>query len=150
MNGLALAFSDLPLELIDSHGLSRFVHERGGEKEVRFLRQIPDAILPVRHEGLLRIVSWGSRSGRLPRSGFTWLQTVEAGEWTTYGAEEIVIPAIAGLHNGVWFSIHEGVRGVIAEVGGAVAAYMIVEPSSYYYRMMTRGDRMPVLINQRI
>ena len=60
MNGLALAFSDLPLELVERHGLARFVHERGGEKEVRFLRQMPNVILPVRHEGLLRIVSWGT------------------------------------------------------------------------------------------
>lgn len=71
MDGLALPFSELPLELIQRYALSRFVYERGGEREVRFLRQVPQAVLPVRHDGLLRIVSWGSRSGKLPRSGYT-------------------------------------------------------------------------------
>lgn len=41
-------------------------------------------------------------------------------------------------------------RGLIAEAGDCEAAYMIVEPASYYYRIMTRADRMPVLIGERI
>jgi hypothetical protein len=67
-----------------------------------------------------------------------------------YEAQEIAIPATAGLQNGVWFRIRQGVRGLIAEAGGIQAAYMIVEPSSYYYRIMTRSERMPVLIGERI
>jgi hypothetical protein len=150
MDGLALPFSELPLELMERYALSRFVYERGGEREVRFMRQVPQAVLPVRHAGLVRIVSWGSRSGTLPRSGYTWLATVEAGEWTTYGAEPVEIPAIAGLQNGVWFRIRQGVRGLLAEAEGSAAAYVIVEPASYYYRIMTRSERMPVLIGERI
>jgi len=150
MDGLALPFSDLPLELIERYDLSRLVHDRGGEKELRFLRQTPGAILPVRHEGLLRIVAWGSRSGKLPRSGYTWQSTVEAGEWTIFGAEPIEIPAIAGLQNGVWFRVRQGVCGLIAAADGSEAAYMIVEPASHYYKIMTRADRMPVLIGERI
>ena len=42
MDGLALPFSDLPLDLIEQYELSRLVHERGGEKEFRFLRQVRD------------------------------------------------------------------------------------------------------------
>ena len=66
MDGLALPFSDLPLELIERYDLSRLVHDRGGEKELRFLRQTPGAILPVRHEGLLRIVAWVRVAGNCP------------------------------------------------------------------------------------
>jgi hypothetical protein len=33
---IVLALSELPVELVETHDLSRFVHERGGEKEVRF------------------------------------------------------------------------------------------------------------------
>ena len=150
MDGLALPYSDLPLELIERYALSRLVHERGGEKELRFMRQVRNAILPVRHEGQLLIVPWGCRTGKLPRSGLTWLTTVEAGEWTIYGAESVEIPAIAGLQNGVWFRIQQGVQGLIAEAGGSQAAYMMVEPASYYYKIMTRGERMPVLIGERI
>jgi hypothetical protein len=42
------------------------------------------------------------------------------------------------------------VRGLIATADGSEAAYMIVEPASYYYKIMTRAERMPVLIGERI
>ena len=150
MDGLAVRYSDLPVELIKRHNLARLVHERGGEREVRFLRQVPNAVLPIRHDGQLRIVSWGCRTGKMPRSGYTWLKSVEAGEWTVYGAEAIDIPACLGLQNGVWFRIQQGARGLLAKVGGDEAAYMIVEPSSYYYKIMTHSERGPVLIGERI
>ena len=150
MDGIALPFSDLPLELIERYDLSKQLHERGGEKELRFLWRVRNAILPVRHDGQLLIVPWGCRGGYLPRSGYTWLTTVEAGEWTVYEPQEIEIPAIAGLRNGVWFRIRQGVRGLLAEAGEIRAAYMIVEPSTYYFKIMTRSDRMPVLIGERI
>ncbi len=150
MDGIALPFSDLPLELIERHNLSKLLYERGGERELRFLRQVRNAILPVRCEGQLLIVPWGCSSGNLPRSGYTWRTTVDASEWTVYGAEPIEIPALAGLQNGVWFRIRQGVRGLIAEEGGSQAAYMIVEPASYYYKIMTRSERMPVLIGEHI
>lgn len=51
--------SDWPVELIERYDLARFVHERGGEREVRFMRQVRQAVLPIRHHGQLRIVSWG-------------------------------------------------------------------------------------------
>ena len=80
MDGLALPFSDLPLDLIEQYELSRLVHERGGEREFRFLRQVRNAILPVRCDGQLQIVSWGCRTKHFPKTGYTWLSTVEAGE----------------------------------------------------------------------
>jgi hypothetical protein len=150
MDGIALAWSTLPTELIELHQLGRFVHERGGEREIRFLRRTRNPLLPVWHDGQFRIVPWGCRSGYLPRPGLTWLHTVEAGEWTTYEAVEVTIPAVAGLQNGVWYRIREGVRGLIAESHGVTAAYVIVEPASYYYRIMTRCDRMPCLVRERI
>lgn len=33
---IALAIGELPVELVDAHGLSARVHDRGGEREVRF------------------------------------------------------------------------------------------------------------------
>jgi hypothetical protein len=33
---------------------------------------------------------------------------------------------------------------------GKSVAYVICEPSSHYYRVMTGADRMPLLIDQRI
>jgi hypothetical protein len=150
MDGLALPCSDLPIELIERCELGRLVHDRGGEREIRFMRQRPRAVLPIRHNGELRIVPWGCRTGKMPATGYTWQHTVEAGEWTNYNAEAIEIPAKAGYHNGVWFRIQTGARGLLAAVGGDEAAYMIVEPTSYYYSIMTKAKRMPVLIGERI
>jgi len=95
------------------------------------------------------IVPWGCRAGTLPRSGYTWRTTVEAGQWTVYGAEEVVIPATAGTRNGIRFPIRQGIRGLIA-AAGVTAAYMLVGPSTYYFKIMTKSEQMPVLIGERI
>ena len=150
MDGIALADGELPRDIVERYRLQRLVHERGGERELRFLRHAREALLPVWYGGEWRIVPWGSRSGRLPRCGLTWLHTVEAGEWGPYGAEPVEIPATAGWQNGVWFRIHRGVQGVIVQTSAEVAAYLLVEPSSYYFRVMTRSEQMPVLIGERI
>lgn len=139
MDGIALAWSDVPLELIEQHGLARLVHDRGGEREMRFLRRARHPLLPVWHDGQLNIVTWGRRGG-----GLTWQRTVDDGVWI--GAELVEIRASAGCDRGVWYSIRQGVRGLL--VGRE--AYVIVEPASHYYHVMTRSDRMPVLIGERI
>jgi hypothetical protein len=33
---------------------------------------------------------------------------------------------------------------------GVESAYMLCEPASHYYKVMTRSDRMPVLVGERI
>lgn len=150
MDGLALPYSEFSLELIERHRLQRFVHERGGEREFRFLRRARPALIPIWHAGQLRIVPWGCRTGPFPRNGLTWLQTVENGAWANQPVERIDIPAALGLQNGVWFRIRRGAQGLLAESGNLVAAYLIVEPASYYYQIMTRSDQMPVLLGERI
>jgi len=139
MDALALAWSDVPLELIERHSLSRYAHERGGERELRFLRRNRRPLLPVWQDGQLLILPWGRKGG-----GLTWQRTVDNGLWV--GAEAVEIRASAGLDGGVWYRIRQGVRGLV--VHGE--AYMIVEPASHYYHVMTRRDRMPVLIGERI
>lgn len=112
MNGIGLRWSDVPTEVIEQQGLARLVHDRGGEKELRFMRE--HAVLPVWHDGRLTIESWGSRSGKLPRTGYTWRTSIDAGEWTVYAAEEVVIPATAAFDRG-WYRVRQGVRGLLAE-----------------------------------
>jgi hypothetical protein len=66
-------------------------------------------------------------------------------------AEPVVIPATMGLEKGVWFRVREGIRGLLVrDERGAEAAYMLCEPASHYFRVMTRSERMPVLIGERI
>jgi hypothetical protein len=56
-----------------------------------------------------------------------------------------------GLENGVWFRIREGIRGVLVRDENEVdVVYMVCEPATHYYEVMTRSKRMPVLIGERI
>ena len=152
--GIALAYSELPLDLIERHRLEPRVHDRGGEREVRFLYRDSHRYLPVWHEGQLQIVRWGCRRGDskvLPCTGWTWQATVEEGRWSTWEAEPIEIPATMGLENGIWFRIRQGIRGLlVTDERRIMRAYMICEPASHYYQVMTRSKRMPVLIEERI
>jgi hypothetical protein len=152
--GIAVARSELPRELMARHGLERRVHERGGESEVRFLIRDRVPRLPVWRDGRLVIVRWGNTRGQsrfLPRTGWTWLSTVQEGSWRNTGAIPVDIPATLGLERGVWYRIRQGIRGLLVpdERGNAVA-YMICEPASHYYGVMTRSPHMPVLIEETI
>jgi hypothetical protein len=63
----------------------------------------------------------------------------------------VVIPATMGMDRGVWFAIREGVRGVaVRDEKGRNVAYVLVEPASHYYQVMTRSLWMPVLVGERI
>ena len=152
--GIVLPASDLPLELIDRHQLSARLHERGGEPECRFLWRHRPALLPVWHEGQLRLVRWGCRRGEsrtLPTTGWTWRESVEGGKWQHASAQPVDIPARLILERGVWISVRQGVRGLLVEDERQVpTVYVVIEPASHYYQVMTRGRWMPVLIGERI
>jgi hypothetical protein len=66
--------------------------------------------------------------------------------------EPVVIPATMGLDKGVWYRIRQGIRGLLAhDEGGRPRVYVICEPSSHYYQIMTRDSRwMATLIGERI
>ena len=152
--GIALAWSELPTELIGRHRLERRLHERGGEREVRFLFRDRDPRLPVWRDGRLQIVRWGNARGQsryLPRTGWTWRETVESGGWRHVQPVLVDIPATLGLEQGVWFRIRQGIRGLLVpDERGFAVAYMICEPATHYYHIMTRSHRMPLLIGEHI
>lgn len=152
--GIALKYSDLPLELVERHGLRARVHERGGEPEVRFLYRDATRCLPAWHEGQLVIARWGCRRGdsrALPCTGWTWRASVEAGQWACWVAAPVDIPAALALENGVWFQVRQGLRGLLVrDERDRPAVYVICEPATHYYHTMTRSRRMPVLIGEHI
>ncbi len=152
--GIALAWSELPTELIGRHDLERRAHDRGGEREVRFLFRDRDPRLPIWRDGRLQIVRWGNSRGQsryLPRTGWTWLETVEQGGWQSLQPMPVDIPATLGLERGVWYRVRQGLRGLLVpDERGAAVVFMVCEPASHYYRIMTRSDRMPVLIEEKI
>jgi hypothetical protein len=152
--GIAIAWTELPMELIAAHTLERRVHERGGEKEVQFLFRDRDPRLPVWRDGQLQIVRWGNSRGLsrfLPRTGWTWQETIDAGAWKNIDSAAVDIPATLGFEKGVWYRIRQGIRGLlVSDERSEPVVYMICEPSTHYYRIMTRSNRMPVLIDERI
>jgi hypothetical protein len=152
--GISLGWSRLPIDVIERHGLHRRVHDRGGEKEIHFYYRDRVPRLPVWRDGRFQIVRWGNGRGQsrhLPRTGWTWLETINAGGWQGSEAIPVDIPASLALDRGVWYSVRQGLRGLLVpdERGNAVV-YVICEPASGYYRVMTRSERMPVLIEERI
>ncbi len=153
--GIALKGSELPTELIGRHGLADRLHLRGRWPEYRFLYRHPRPRLPVVRDGVLRLARWGNGTRRslvLPQTGWTWKESIERGLWARSGGVFVDIPASYGLeYRGVWYAIEVGIRRLLApdEYGRAVA-YMICEPSSHYYRVMTGAERMPVFIGQTI
>src|SRR5215468_2198947 len=95
--GIALAVSELPL--LNQPRIQARLHSRGGEAEVRFLFRDPERLLPIIHSGELRLVRWGSRRSEskvLPPTGWTWLASVEGGQWGQASTQPIVIPATMG------------------------------------------------------
>lgn len=66
--------------------------------------------------------------------------------------QPVDIPATYALElRGVWYLVERGIRGLLVpDERGAAVVYMICEPSSCYYRVMTGSTRMPGFIDQRI
>jgi hypothetical protein len=154
LTAVALPYHALPLSLIERHGLDGLAHARGGEKELQFHFGYAVPLLPAWHEGLLRVVRWGCRRGEsryLPVGGWTKLATVESGYWRECAAEPVDVPAALGFDGGIWYAIRQGLRGVLVQdERGEARAYLVCEPASHYYSIMTRSAWMPVLIDERI
>jgi hypothetical protein len=153
--GIAVAGSELPTELIGRYGLERRLHRRGEQQEYRFLYRDRRACLPIWRDGQLQIVRWGNGRGQsriLPRTGWTRQASIREGRWQGIEAVTVEIPASYGLERrGVWFLIETGIQGLLVpDERGIAVCYMVCEPASHYYRIMTGSERMPVLINQRI
>jgi hypothetical protein len=153
--GISLAGTELPTELTGRTGLSRRLHARGGQVEFQFMYWDRVPRLPIIREGRIEIVRWGNGRGQsrfLPRTGWTWLQTIREGGGRNSPAIPVDIPATYALERrGVWYLVERGIRGLLVpDERGAAVVYMICEPSSHYYRIMTGSPRMPVFIEQKI
>src|SRR5262245_27097929 len=114
--GIALAVSEVPLPLLNQPRAQARLHSRGGEAELRFFFREPERLLPVVAGGEVRLVRWGSRRSEskvLPPTGWTWLASVEGGQWGQTRAEPVVIAATMGFEKGIWFRVREGIRGLL-------------------------------------
>ncbi len=63
----------------------------------------------------------------------------------------VEVPARYALMNGVWFKVTRGVPGlVVVTPADEPVVYLLCEPSTRYYRVMTRAEWMPVLVGEVI
>lgn len=151
---ISLAYSELPLAVIDSTGLNDRVHDRGGEREVRFQCDAVPALLPVWWCGRLHVVRWGNRDRaerKLPTTAWTWKASVEEGKWAALAPEPVLIPATYGFSEGVWFRVKQGMQGLLVhDRRGEPVVFMVCEPSTRYFRVMTRSEWMPALVGEVI
>jgi hypothetical protein len=152
-SGIALALSELSDTLVGSPAIKSRIHTRGGEREARFLYRQRKPLLPVWREGQLLLIQWGAWNldRLLPKNGVVMLADIEEGKWQHLCPEPVDIPATVGLENGIWFRVQQGMRGIfVARDGQPPMVFMLCETASHYYKIMTRSERMPVLIDERI
>jgi hypothetical protein len=153
MIAVALVEHELPLLIAQREDLARRVHARRGEREFRFYYRDPEALLPVWVGGKIELVKWGNRDRKvnLPMTPWTWKETVEEGKWSPLAPEPVEILGTYGLEGGVWFRVRRGFRGLLVRApDGDPHVYVVCEPPTRYYRVMTRGVIMPVLIDEVI
>lgn len=61
------------------------------------------------------------------------------------------LPALFGLDSGIWYHIQEGIKGILVrDEHGRPHVYMLTQPASHYYQVMTRNQRMPVMIGEQL
>lgn len=153
-DGISLNMEDLPLELIRRFALENRIVRRSetATPEIRFLHRAKPRRLPAWFHSRLEILTWGNADGRileLPRTSWIERERLEVGDWKI-PLEKVVIPAALGFDRGIWYQIKEGIVGLVASRGTDRALFMLTEEASHYYRTMTRNDRMPVFIGERI
>jgi hypothetical protein len=153
--GISILRARIRQELFEEYELSRLLHRRGEQDELwfDFAERVPTVVLPIIHGGQLVIREWGNRAGkgRLPKTGWCQQESLTAGKWRWLSPERIEIPANFGLEKGIWFGVNEGMKGILVrDEAQREHVYMLTEAASHYYEVMTRHNRMPVLIGQAI
>lgn len=152
--GIALDRCEVPDALIEAYDITTTVRGPEATPEVQFRYQDKTPRLPVHLDGQLQLVPWGNRDdkrSRLPRTGWARIESIEEGRWQWLRPIKVAIPASYGLEKGVWYAIFEGMEGVLVyDEQKRPHVYMLTQPASHYYQVMTRHERMPILIGDQI
>jgi hypothetical protein len=155
--GISILRARVRQELFEEYELANRIRTRGDatQEELHFMYTDPIVQLPVIHDGQMLICEWGNRGGlkvsKLPATGWCRLESIEAGKWRWLKPEKVIIPADFGLEKSVWFQINEGMEGVLVhDEQKRPRVYMLTQQASHYYEVMTRHERMPILVNQEI
>ncbi|MDG2390334.1 MAG: hypothetical protein P8M30_13565 [Planctomycetaceae bacterium] len=152
--GIALSQCEIPESLIERYELSERIIRRGeGDIEFRFLLAERLPVLPLWHEGQFLILSWGNRDrhNKLPVSAWCSQESLEAGAWHHLRPREVFIPASFAWDRGVWYQVREGLKGVVVtDCERKQHVYVLTQPATHYYEVMTRNNREPVMVGETI
>lgn len=120
----------------------------GNEIRMKFKSNTP--LLPVLHQGENKLIPWGNRlHAKLPKTGYCKKESLDAGKWRWLSPEPVTILAAFGWSKGVWFQVRQGIQGILVrDEDGEAYCYMITQPATHYFNIMTGSERMPLLIGQ--
>jgi len=148
--GIAVPIHEIPEAMVCKHRLADRIAQRenGAGREIQFMYRHARRLLPVYIDNQLRILEWGNRSGNgpLPVGGWCHREWIESGHWQGLQPQQAMILASMAVELGVWYQVKQGIQCVVVRNH----AYMLTEPATHYYRIMTRSNRMPVLVGQTI
>ncbi|VTR95093.1 Uncharacterized protein OS=Singulisphaera acidiphila (strain ATCC BAA-1392 / DSM 18658 / VKM B-2454 / MOB10) GN=Sinac_0545 PE=4 SV=1 [Gemmata massiliana] len=88
---------------MEQNGLDERIHDRGGEKKVRFYWAATPTLLPVWWNGRLQIVRWGNKDRaerKLPPTGWTWEDSVAGGKWSALAPSRSSCRRLTGSRTG--------------------------------------------------
>lgn len=152
---ITIAWQDVPAKLIQKYHLEERMIQRSetAEKEILFMQRHRHPLLPVFYQGELHILPWGNRQKNI-KAPLAWsceVATLKSGAWSMYGPEPVEILANFGLERGTWFQIKEGIKGlIIHDQQEQPYVYMLLQPSSHYYQVMTGYNKEPVFLGDQI
>ncbi len=97
-----------------------------------------------------RLMLWGNRDKNkpLPQTGWARLESIEEGKWGYLKPKPALIPVSYGVEKGKWFSIDNGIAGLVVRKAGEERIYMLTEAADEEFLDVTHHERMPVLIDQ--
>ena len=151
---LALSISDIPETWIECHRRRIVLRGPEGVREMQFHYRDPRPELPAWHAGGLATYLWGNRTSQsaLPRGPWCELEDLEAGRWRHLQPSAVDIPVTFAWEKGIWYLVPEGgLRGVLVrDERDVLHAYLVMQPASHYYRIMTRSLRMPVFLGRQM
>ena len=151
--GLAMIRSEIPDCLFDQYQLDKQQVTRfeNAESEVQFLWRTQKPHLPVWLDGQLQIYQWGARDRHcsLPKCRDICSEEVKSGRWSQ--GRTVEIPVNLALENGVWYQVIEGFKAFLLYDEQRIGhVYLLTQPATHYYEVMTRAQRMPVFIGRGI
>jgi hypothetical protein len=97
-----------------------------------------------------RLMLWGNRDKEapFPKTGWARAESIDEGKWRYLKPKPALIPVSYGVEKGKWFTIQNGIAGMVVQKDGEERIYMLTREANPEFFDHTHHDRMPVLVNQ--